>query len=105
MTLLIREADVERLVKMSDVIDAVERAEQALGDGRAIHHARERVRLPTGMLHLMAGGLPDEGLVGYKAYTAFMTQPEEGGAPAGSARRGGGIHPPVDVEGGAPAGS
>jgi ornithine cyclodeaminase/alanine dehydrogenase-like protein (mu-crystallin family) len=98
MTLLIREADVERLVKMSDVIDAVERAERALGEGRAIHHARERVRLPTGMLHLMSGGLPDEGFVGYKAYTAFFAQPKEGGAPAGSAPRGQGIHPLVDVE-------
>src|SRR5215470_13060650 len=75
MTLLLREADVDRLVKMSDVITAVESAERALGEGRAIHHSRQRVRLPAGMLHLLSAGLPGEGYVGYKAYTAFAKQP------------------------------
>lgn len=71
MTLLVREADVDRLVTMSEVIAAVEGAERALGEGRAVHHSRERVRLPKGMLHLMSGGLPVAGYVGFKAYTAF----------------------------------
>ena len=75
MTLLLREADIDRLVKMSDVIEAVESAERALGEGQAIHHSRERVRLPQGMLHLMSGGLPGAGYVGFKAYTAFAKQP------------------------------
>ena len=70
MTLLIREAEVEQLVTMPDVIEAVEASERALGEGRAIHHPRERVRLPGGMLHLMAGGLVDDDLFGFKAYTA-----------------------------------
>ena len=74
-TLLLREAEVERLVTMPDVIAAVEAVERAHAEGRVVANPRQRVRLPTGMLHLMAGALPAAGLVGYKAYTAFGRGP------------------------------
>src|SRR2546427_7934896 len=75
MTLLVREAEVERVVRMPDVISAVEAAERACAEARAIHQPRERVRLASGMLHHMAGALIDDNLVGFKAYTAFARGP------------------------------
>jgi ornithine cyclodeaminase len=75
MTLLVREAEVERLVSMTDIIAAVEHVERAYALGQAIHNPRERVRLARGMLHLMSGGLVEAELVGFKAYTAFARGP------------------------------
>lgn len=71
MTLVLREADVESLVDMADVIAALTAVERAAAAGRAFGHPRDRVRLPTGMLHLLAGAMPEQGVVGFKAYTAF----------------------------------
>lgn len=71
MALLLREADVEPLVTMAEIITAVERVERAYAEGRAFNNPRQRVRLPTGMLHMMAGALTERNLVGFKAYTAF----------------------------------
>jgi ornithine cyclodeaminase/alanine dehydrogenase-like protein (mu-crystallin family) len=75
MTLLIREADVEALCTMADVIAAVEDAELLYAQGKAARNPRQRIRQPNGILHIMAGALPDDHRVGFKAYTAFARNP------------------------------
>jgi ornithine cyclodeaminase/alanine dehydrogenase-like protein (mu-crystallin family) len=75
MVLFLREQEVERLLPVKDVIDAVERAEKARHLGHAFVNPRQRMRLPNGMLHLMSAAWPAEGVLGYKAYTSFMGSP------------------------------
>jgi ornithine cyclodeaminase/alanine dehydrogenase-like protein (mu-crystallin family) len=71
MALYLKEEEVARLLMMEQAIEAVEDAFRQIGAGRATNNPRTRVRLPKGMLHLMAGALPDSGVMGFKAYTSF----------------------------------
>jgi alanine dehydrogenase len=71
MPLFLREADVEHLLPMRDALTLVERALLAYGNGEAENRPRQRVRTPDGILHVMPGGLPHQGYVGFKAYTSF----------------------------------
>ena len=63
------EADVRSLLTMDLALEAVEAAHRAHGSGRAIDVPRQRTRLPNASLHILQGALPDEGVLGYKAYT------------------------------------
>jgi ornithine cyclodeaminase len=67
--LFLSEEDVRQLLTMEIALDAVEAAHAAHGRGRAIDIPRQRTRLPAAALHILQGGLPDEGIFGYKAYT------------------------------------
>jgi alanine dehydrogenase len=69
VALLLREADVERLVDMAAVIDAVETATRDLGAGDAQNQPRRRVYPPGGVLNVMSASWPGGGLSGVKAYT------------------------------------
>ena len=71
MTLLLREADVDRLVTMRDTIEALDAALRAQGAGQATNEPRRRVRVPGGTLHVMSAALPAQGELGFKAYTGF----------------------------------
>jgi ornithine cyclodeaminase/alanine dehydrogenase-like protein (mu-crystallin family) len=71
MALFITEDEVARLLTMDDALRAVEEAFRQHGQGSAVNRPRTRVRVPHGMLHVMAAGLPPEGVLGLKAYTAF----------------------------------
>ncbi|HUS15807.1 MAG TPA: ornithine cyclodeaminase family protein [Chloroflexia bacterium] len=72
MALILREADVERLVSMSDMVEALETAFHEQGAGAATNEPRRRVRAPGGgTLHLLGGALPGQGVLGFKAYTGF----------------------------------
>lgn len=68
MPLFLREADVERLLLMSDALTQVEAVlrDYALGDAQ--NRPRQRVRPPKGVLHVMAGGWFTRGYMGFKAY-------------------------------------
>jgi ornithine cyclodeaminase/alanine dehydrogenase len=55
---------------MSDAIAVVERAFRALGEGRAVNQPRRRLVLANLVLHLMDAAWPEEGVLGFKAYTA-----------------------------------
>jgi alanine dehydrogenase len=66
-TLYLKENDVEELVNVPDVIDALDSAFREQADGRAWNNPRNRLRMPGATLHLMAGAIP--GYFGYKAYT------------------------------------
>jgi ornithine cyclodeaminase/alanine dehydrogenase-like protein (mu-crystallin family) len=70
MALLLREADVERLLDMPTALHAVEEVLRHHGRGEASNQPRRRVFVPSGSLHLMAGGMPGWGVMGLKAYTA-----------------------------------
>ena len=71
MPLFLTEDDVARLLTMADALEAVEEAFRQHGQGSAVNRPRARVRVPQGILHVMAAGLPSEGVLGFKAYTAF----------------------------------
>ncbi|HMA34465.1 MAG TPA: ornithine cyclodeaminase family protein [Chloroflexia bacterium] len=72
MALIIREADVERLVTMREMVAALETAFHEQGLGAATNEPRRRVRTPGGgILHLLGGALPGQGVIGFKAYTSF----------------------------------
>jgi alanine dehydrogenase len=66
-TLYLKEEDVEQLVAVPDVIDALDAAFRDQAAGRAWTNPRNRLRLPGATLHMMAGAIP--GYFGYKAYT------------------------------------
>jgi ornithine cyclodeaminase/alanine dehydrogenase-like protein (mu-crystallin family) len=66
-TLYLKESDVERLVSIPEVIEALDLAFRDQAIGKAWNNSRNRLRLPGITLHMMAGAIP--GYFGYKAYT------------------------------------
>jgi alanine dehydrogenase len=66
-TLYLKESDVEQLVSVPEVIDALDGAFRDQAAGKAWTNPRNRLRLPGATLHIMAGAIP--GYFGYKAYT------------------------------------
>jgi alanine dehydrogenase len=66
-TLYIKEHEVEQLVAVPEVIEALDTAFRDQAAGRACTNPRNRLRLPGITLHMMAGAIP--GYFGYKAYT------------------------------------
>ncbi len=58
MALYLREDDIAHLLRMDDVIAAVEEAFRRHGQGAAANRPRQRVQGGGSTLHVMAGGLP-----------------------------------------------
>lgn len=73
MTLFLREDDVTRLLRVDDVIPAVEDAFRDHGEGRAINRPRQRTITERAVLHVMSGGVPAAGVMGLKAYSSART--------------------------------
>jgi alanine dehydrogenase len=69
VTLVLREADVKRVLEMDAVIAAVEAAMRDLGEGNAQNEPRRRAFAPGGLLNVMFAAYPGGGLTGLKAYT------------------------------------
>jgi ornithine cyclodeaminase/alanine dehydrogenase-like protein (mu-crystallin family) len=69
VTLVLREADVERVIQMDAVIGAVEASMRELGAGTAQNVPRRRAFAPGGLLNVMFASFPGGGLTGLKAYT------------------------------------
>jgi ornithine cyclodeaminase/alanine dehydrogenase-like protein (mu-crystallin family) len=69
VTLILREADVQRVVEMDKVIAAVEASMLELGEGKAQNEPRRRAFAPGGMLNVMFASYPGGGLTGLKTYT------------------------------------
>ena len=65
--LYIKEAEVEHLVSVPEVVDMLDSAFRDQAVGRAWTNPRNRLRLPGATLHMMAGAIP--GYFGFKAYT------------------------------------
>ena len=68
MALLLTESDVTQLLKMEDMIAALERAFRAHGRGAAANRPRHRIQIPGLTLHVMSAALPSAGVLGVKAY-------------------------------------
>ncbi len=69
MTLILREADVQELIEMDDVIAAVTDAMKELGEGTAQNEPRRRLFPPGGVLNVMFASYPGGRCTGLKAYT------------------------------------
>src|SRR6478752_3721923 len=74
VTLVLREADVARVIQMDPVIAAVEAAMRELGAGVAQNEPRRRAFAPGGMLNVMFAAYPGGGYTGLKAYTVAAGQ-------------------------------
>ncbi|HEY7835768.1 MAG TPA: ornithine cyclodeaminase family protein [Ktedonobacterales bacterium] len=73
MALVLREADVRRLLTMPDTVRTLGLAFRQLAAGQAQNTPRSRVVLPDGrgVLHVLTAAAPRQGVLGYKAYTTF----------------------------------
>ena len=69
MTLILTEREVEDLLDMPSMLDAVEAVLRDQAEGRATNRARRRVALPRSGLNYMAAGAPEMGALGMKVYT------------------------------------
>jgi alanine dehydrogenase len=70
MALFLSENDVKNLLTVDMALEGVESAHRELALGQALDTPRARTRLPQTALHILQGGLPAQGIVGYKAYTS-----------------------------------
>jgi len=70
MALYLTEDDIARLLRIDDVIAAVEEAFRQQGRGEAINRPRQRVHAGHAVLHVMGAGLPALGVMGFKAYAS-----------------------------------
>lgn len=68
MALYLSENLIAQLLRIDDVIAAVEEAFRQQGVGKAVNRPRQRVIAGRSTLHVMPGGLPDLGVMGFKAY-------------------------------------
>jgi alanine dehydrogenase len=66
---LLREADVERVIKMEPIIDAVAAAMRELGDGIAENIPRRRIYPSGNVLNVMFASYPGSGYYGLKSYS------------------------------------
>ena len=70
MALFLSENDVKQLLTVDMALEGVESAHRDLALGQALDTPRARTRLPQTALHILQGGLPAQGVLGYKAYTS-----------------------------------
>lgn len=69
VALILREADVQELIEMDDVIAHVEMAMAELGEGTAQNEPRRRLFPPGGVLNVMFASYPGGNCTGVKAYS------------------------------------
>src|SRR6266571_3024795 len=69
VALVLRESDVQDLIEMPDVINAVEAAMRELGEGDAQNEPRRRAFGPSGLLNVMFASYPGANFSGIKTYT------------------------------------
>src|SRR5450759_978261 len=69
VALILREADVQELIEMDDVIAAVTAAMKELGEGTAQNEPRRRAFPPGGLLNVMFASYPGGRCTGLKPYT------------------------------------
>lgn len=70
MALFLSENDVKQVLTVDMALEGVESAHRDLALGQAMDTPRARTRLPQTALHILQGGLPAQGVLGYKAYTS-----------------------------------
>lgn len=70
MSLYLSEDQVRSLIDMPLALQAVEQAHRLHAHGEAVDFPRQRTRVPGAMMHLLQGGIPALGVMGYKVYTS-----------------------------------
>lgn len=70
MAIYLNEHEVEGLLEMPAIIDAVETVMAAHGRGEVVDYPRQRVRLPGSITHMLQAGVPYLNLTGFKVYTS-----------------------------------
>lgn len=68
--MFLRENDVARVLRMPDLIAAVEDAFRQYGRGQAVNRPRQRASTGGSILHVMSAAIPALGVMGLKAYTS-----------------------------------
>jgi ornithine cyclodeaminase/alanine dehydrogenase-like protein (mu-crystallin family) len=74
MALFLSEAEVCELLPMPQAIQCIEVSFTAQHAGSAVNHPRQRIFLPGGSFHYMAGALAGKHLLGMKVYTVTAAQ-------------------------------
>lgn len=74
MALFLREDDVGRVLRMDDLIAAIEDAFRQHGRRKAVNRPRQRSTSGTSVLHVMSAALPALGVMGLKAYSSAAGQ-------------------------------
>lgn len=69
MTRILLEADVQKVIDMDAVIEAVTRAMRELGEGTAQNEPRRRAFAPGALMNVMFATYPGGGVMGLKAYS------------------------------------
>jgi ornithine cyclodeaminase/alanine dehydrogenase-like protein (mu-crystallin family) len=67
MAIFLSHADIARLLRIEDAVDAVESALVDHHGGSAVNLPRQRLRVPRGVFRSMTGALPGRGVMGTKA--------------------------------------
>ncbi len=70
MTIYLTESDVNELLDMGEVIDALEDAFDARARGEAFNSPRSRLPIGRGSYNFMAASWPERAIAGHKSYTA-----------------------------------
>jgi alanine dehydrogenase len=69
MALFLRDKDVNQIVNMDEMLNAIESMQRHFGHGEAYNLARRKIVAGGGSLSVMGGGLFYEGVLGVKTYT------------------------------------
>jgi alanine dehydrogenase len=69
VTRILREADVERVLDMDAIINAVEASMRELGEGKAQNEPRRRAFAPGSLVNVMFGSFPGGNCMGSKQYS------------------------------------
>ena len=69
MAVILREADVQSLIEMDEVIAAVQKSMKELGEGTAHNEPRRRAFVRGGLLNVMFASYPGGRCTGLKSYT------------------------------------
>jgi alanine dehydrogenase len=70
MAILLKEADVEKLITMDMAIETIEEAFRLQGEHKVQNSPRSRCRLNKAILHVMSASFPTLGFAGLKSYSS-----------------------------------
>jgi alanine dehydrogenase len=69
MTLFLRDEDVDQVVSMDQMLEAIESMQHHFGQGEAYNLSRRKIIASGGLLAVMGGGLFYDNVLGVKTYT------------------------------------
>ena len=71
MALFLNENEVNDLITPAECVEVIDECMRETGRRETLNLPRQRLRLPQGMLHMLAAAQPSQGMFALKAYTAF----------------------------------